>query len=178
MGPSCCPKIVGRIRTVQQIPAIFLTFRPSTPHQWGTGTGCDSYGTYLSEGGRLDAKRGAERGTAEQGKEGRRRRGKERHAEHLRIPFLTIQRPRNEKGRRRRGWEEGGAKHFLRKLKSINRKKWKISRFGVVVRVVVRPRSLLWLFVGAEASILPRFLTLPFPSLQSKLFPLLCYLIE
>jgi hypothetical protein len=67
---------------------------------------------------------------------------------------------------------------LLRKSKSINRKKWKNSRFGVVVRVVVRPRSLLWLFVGAGASILPRFLTLLFPSLQSKLFPLLCYLIE
>lgn len=61
---------------------------------------------YLSEDGRLDVKRGAERGTAEEGKEGR---GKERH-EHLRIPLLRSNTRNEEKG----GGKEG-AKHCSRK---------------------------------------------------------------
>lgn len=57
---------------------------------------------YLSEDGRLDVERGAQRGTAEEGKEGR---GKERH-EHLRIPLLQSNTRNKEKG-----GEKEGAKH-------------------------------------------------------------------
>jgi len=101
MGPLCCPRIVGRERTVQRDVAqnqSFVIDRRSGPN---------STVLYLSEDGRLDVERGAEGGTAEEGKEGR---GKERH-EHLRIPLLRSNTRNEEKG----GEGKKGPKHCSRK---------------------------------------------------------------
>ena len=115
MGPLCCPRIVGRERTVQRDVAqnqSFVIDRRSGPN---------STVLYLSEDGRLDVERGAEGGTAEEGKEGR---GKERH-EHLRIPLLRSNARNEEKG----GGGKEGAKHCSKEVKNINKRR-KISRFG------------------------------------------------
>lgn len=57
---------------------------------------------------------------------------------------------------------------MFEEVKNIN-KRWKINHGLGVVRVVVCPRSLLWLVI-AEASVLPSVLTL-----QPKLIPFMLF---
>lgn len=123
----------------------------------------DTSGTvqYLSEDGRLNVERGAEHGTAEEGKEGRE---KERH-EHHRIPFLQSKNRKEEKGEGKKG------PSHAQEVKNINMGKEKFTVWGVV-RVIVRGRC--WLLVVAEASIRCDFLTVLFPHFSQKRVPL-CY---
>ena len=90
MGHLCCPRIVGLERTVQCV---------NKPHLQSFIIDASGTVQYLGEDGRVNVKRGAERGTAEEGKEGR---GKERH-EHLRIPLLRSNTRNEEKGEEKRG---------------------------------------------------------------------------
>jgi hypothetical protein len=83
----CCPRTVRRKRTAQCVNKAAFTTNHSSSTQVAQVQ-------YLSEDGRRNVKRGAERGAAEKGKEGR---GKERD-EHLRIPLLQSKTRKEEEG--------------------------------------------------------------------------------